>query len=229
WLRSICVMRSTSSSSSGSTRVTVREAASDSEISWAPSGVSWPPTPTFCAGVGVSSEEGVSSGVVGSCGVSLMAVRAFRVGPRGRGVPGGARSAAPPRGPTSDVEEADVLGVLLDEAAAGLDVVAHQHGEDGVGVGGLVDRDLLQGAGGRVHGGGLQLLPVHLAQTLVALDAVVLGDTAAGGAARLEALVALLVAEHVLVRGVGPLQAEQRRHRDEHVAELDERAHVAEQ
>src|SRR5699024_701326 len=96
--------------------------------------------------------EGLSGGAEGSWG------------PRGRAVGGASR------GPTSDVEEADVLGVLLYAAAAGLDVVPHQHGADGVGVGGLVDRDLLQGAGGRVHGGGLQLLPVHLAQTLVALD-----------------------------------------------------------
>src|SRR5699024_5827798 len=118
-------------------------------------------------------------------------------GPRGR-----AGGPAPLRGPTSDVEEADVLGVLLDEPPTGLDVVAHQHGEDGVRVGGLVDRDLLQGAGVGVHRGGLQLLPVHLAQTLVALDAVVPGDAAARGATGLEPLVALLVAEHVLVRGV---------------------------
>ena len=33
----------------------------------------------------------------------------------------------------SDVEEANVLGVLLDEVPAGLDVLAHQRGEDLVG------------------------------------------------------------------------------------------------
>src|SRR3954466_2126033 len=36
-------------------------------------------------------------------------------------------------GPRSDVEEADVLRVALDEAAAGLDVLSHQDGEELVG------------------------------------------------------------------------------------------------
>ena len=57
----------------------------------------------------------------------------------------------------SDIKETHVLGVLLDEAAAALDVVAHQGGEDLVGGGRVVDRDLQQGAGLGVHGG----LPHH--------------------------------------------------------------------
>ena len=69
---------------------------------------------------------------------------------------------------TSEIEIADVAGVGRDEVAARLDVVAHQHAHDVVGLGGLFDCDLQQGAGARVHGGRLQLFPVHLAETLQA-------------------------------------------------------------
>lgn len=79
----------------------------------------------------------------------------------------------------SDVQEADVLGVALDETAPGLDVLAHQHREDLVRRGRIVDRDLLERAGLGVHRRLPQLLRVHLTETLIALHAAVLGNTTA--------------------------------------------------
>src|ERR1700712_1648878 len=77
---------------------------------------------------------------------------------------------------SSDVEEAHVLGVGLDEVLARLDVVAHQLGEDLVGHDGGLDANLQQGATLGVHGGLAQLVVVHLAEALEALElALVVG------------------------------------------------------
>jgi hypothetical protein len=65
---------------------------------------------------------------------------------------------------------ADVEGVLLDERAAGLDRVAHQHGEHLVGAHRVLHGDLEERARLRVHGGLPELLRIHLAETLVALE-----------------------------------------------------------
>src|SRR6202044_3198581 len=70
----------------------------------------------------------------------------------------------------SDVEEPDVLGIALDERAARLDVLAHQHGEQLVGLGRVVHRDLAEHPAGRVHRGLPQLDGIHLAQALEPLD-----------------------------------------------------------
>src|SRR5512133_3569044 len=99
---------------------------------------------------------------------------------------------------TSDVEEADVLGVAGDEAAAGLDVLTHEDAEQLVGSRGVVEGDLEQDPGLRVHRGLPQLGRVHLAEALEALDRVVL-DLAAGGGAGLEDGFLLLVGVDVLV------------------------------
>src|SRR5471032_1226150 len=69
------------------------------------------------------------------------------------------------RGLTLDVEEANVAGVALDEAAATLDVLAHQDREDLVGGSSVVEGDLEQDAVVGIHRGLPQLLVVHLAQT----------------------------------------------------------------
>src|SRR4051812_27256738 len=45
----------------------------------------------------------------------------------------------------SDVDEADVFGVLLDEVLPGFDVVAHERGDGRVSGGGLLDGDLEEG------------------------------------------------------------------------------------
>src|SRR5258708_39655473 len=66
----------------------------------------------------------------------------------------------------SDVEEPDVLGVTGDERATCLHVLAHQHGEQLVGLGRVVERDLAQDPLGGVHGGLPQLVGVHLAEAL---------------------------------------------------------------
>src|SRR4051812_30774092 len=74
---------------------------------------------------------------------------------------------------SSDVEVHDCASVLLDELAPRLDHVAHQHGEEAIGLRGVVDAHLLQRPGRRVHRGLTQLVGVHLPQALEAryLDA----------------------------------------------------------
>ena len=68
--------------------------------------------------------------------------------------------------------------------AALLDVLAHQGREQLVGLGRVVEGDLEQDAVRRVHRGVPQLVGVHLAEALVALDRVLLGQLAAGLDAR---------------------------------------------
>src|SRR5919106_6260879 len=97
----------------------------------------------------------------------------------------------------SDVEEADVLGVALDERAARLDVLAHQDREEIVGLGGVVEGDLAEDAVLLVHRRDAQFLGVHLAETLEALDRV-LPDALAALAAHLDQRVALAVGVRVL-------------------------------
>src|SRR6478735_5796894 len=129
----------------------------------------------------------------------------------------------------SDVEELHVAGVLLDERPTRLDVLTHEHGEDLVGLGGVVERDLQQRAAVLVHRRLAELLVVHLAEALVALDRVVLRQAPALALAELAQAVALAVAVGELVVGVAPAQAEERRLREVDVAGLDERAHEAEE
>ena len=105
----------------------------------------------------------------------------------------------------SGIDETCVMGVALDEQAAGLDLVAHQHGEGLIGLGRVLDVDLLQDAVLRIHGGLPQLLVGHLAQTLVPLDALALGQLAARGLALGQHTVAFLVGVHEVVRSLGPL------------------------
>ncbi len=64
---------------------------------------------------------------------------------------------------TSDI---DVLGTecsRLDKFAAGLDLIAHQGGEDFVGTDGIFDPDLEKTAGFRIHRGVPKLVGIHLA------------------------------------------------------------------
>src|SRR5689334_13087211 len=77
-----------------------------------------------------------------------------------------------------DVEVGNAQRIVLDELAAGLDDVAHEASEDLVGNVGLCDFDPQKGAVCRVERGLPQLLGVHLAKALVALDRQAL---AAGG------------------------------------------------
>src|SRR3954453_6416749 len=83
----------------------------------------------------------------------------------------------------SDVEEPDVFGVADDEGPPGLDVLAHQHAEQLVRGGRVVEGDQPQDPVGRVHRGLPQLLGVHLAEALVALDplGLLLGQLAPAG------------------------------------------------
>src|SRR5690349_16767226 len=92
-----------------------------------------------------------------------------------------------------NIKEANVFGVSRDEAPARLDVLAHQDREQLVGGSGVVERHLTQHPDGRIHRGLPQLLGVHLAETLVALDAVLRVDLLARGAAGLEQAVPLAV------------------------------------
>src|SRR6476620_2947999 len=130
----------------------------------------------------------------------------------------------------SDVEELHVAGVLLDERPARLDVLTHEHGEDLVGLGGVVERDLQQRAGALVHRRLAELLVVHLAEALVALDRVVLRQAPALALPECLEAVALPVAVgELVVDTTTPPEAEQRRLREVDVAGLDERAHEAEE
>src|SRR5438105_7910739 len=69
-----------------------------------------------------------------------------------------------------DVQVAHGLRVRLDEALAGIHVVAHQDIENLVGLDRVLDLDPQQHAVLGVHGGIPELLGVHLAETLVASD-----------------------------------------------------------
>src|SRR4051812_9246308 len=66
----------------------------------------------------------------------------------------------------SDIEEANILGVALDERTPRLDVLAHEHGEQLVRLRRVVEGHLQQHPVGRVHGGIPQLGGVHLPETL---------------------------------------------------------------
>src|SRR5699024_1511716 len=92
-----------------------------------------------------------------------------------------------------DIQEAHVLGVLLDEVTSGLDVLAHQHGENLIRSCGVIHGDLAQGAVLGIHGGVPQFRVVHLAQTLVALDAVVLGQALVRCLAGEQRIIAFLI------------------------------------
>ena len=72
---------------------------------------------------------------------------------------------------TSDIQVLDLARPGLDEVAARLDLLAHQRREDAIGLGSVVDLSLQQRARRRAHGRFPELLGVHLAQALEALDA----------------------------------------------------------
>jgi len=86
---------------------------------------------------------------------------------------------------TSHVQIGHVQRIFLDEIAARLDDVAHQASEDLVGEVSLGDFDPEQRTVRRVERGLPELVGVHLAEALVALDGKAL---AAGGEDRLEQL-----------------------------------------
>ena len=65
--------------------------------------------------------------------------------------------------------DVSVGGVFLDELTTGFDIVTHEHREDLVGLGGILDAHLLQQTVLGIHGRLPQLLGVHLTQTFVAL------------------------------------------------------------
>src|SRR5665811_859250 len=109
-----------------------------------------------------------------------------------------------------DIEEPHVAGVALDEAAPALDVLAHEDREDLVCGRGVVQGDLKKDAVVRVHRGLPQLLVVHLAQTLVTLDAGVLGQPPSPTQPGLNPRVAFAVGVGVFVRVVAPLETEER-------------------
>ena len=111
------------------------------------------------------------------------------------------------------------LRVIDDVLPAGVHLIAHEDGDDLVLPGGVLQCDAHQAAVLRVHGGFPQLLGVHFAQALIALDGVVLfalGQPAQG-----------FVVVGVFLDTAGALDQIQGRHADVHVALGDELAHVA--
>src|ERR1700742_687567 len=81
---------------------------------------------------------------------------------------GGGAASPSSSGGRLDVERRDA-GVLLDELAARLDLVAHELREELVGAGRVVQGDLGERRRGRVHRGLRELVGVHLAEALEAL------------------------------------------------------------
>ena len=70
-----------------------------------------------------------------------------------------------------EVEEAHVMGVLLNEFITGLNLIAHKLADHALAFSaGIFDAYLKHGAGRGLHGGLPQLLGVHFAQTLVTLQ-----------------------------------------------------------
>src|SRR5262245_55575490 len=113
-----------------------------------------------------------------------------------------------------NIKEANVFGITSDEAAARLDVLAHQDREQLIGGGGVIEGDLAEHPHRRVHGGFPQLLGVHLAKTLVTLDAVFRVDPLARCPACLQQSVAFTVGVCELWLAALPLQFVQRRLRE---------------
>ena len=60
----------------------------------------------------------------------------------------------------------NILCILLNIFLARLDLFAHEEGEDLIGLDGVLEADLLEGALFGVHGGLPQLVGVHLAEAL---------------------------------------------------------------
>jgi len=73
--------------------------------------------------------------------------------------------------PVSHIKKLDVERVVLNELAAGGDFVAHEEGEERVGLGGVLDIHFQQAALVGIHRRFEELLRVHFAEALVALDA----------------------------------------------------------
>src|SRR5438445_6601179 len=90
---------------------------------------------------------------------------------------------------TSDIQESDVAGVLFDERAARLHLVAHQLREDLVRERRVLDVDADQHPLRRIHRRVAELVGVHLPEALeaAALDAV-LGEVETHRAQLLEGL-----------------------------------------
>src|SRR5256885_8595958 len=70
----------------------------------------------------------------------------------------------------SDIEVLDVEGVVFDELPARFDLITHERGEHQVCFGVIFGTHLQQGADGWIHRRFPELLWVHLAETLVAVD-----------------------------------------------------------
>src|SRR5450759_662158 len=121
----------------------------------------------------------------------------------------------------SDIEVLDLAGFALDEVLARLDSLAHQHRENGVCLGRVFDLGPQQGPRLRVHRGVPELVGVHLAEALEALNGDVFGGQL------LDYGVAFGLGLGV-VRHLSGADAEERRLGDEEVAVLDDLRHVAE-
>lgn len=75
-----------------------------------------------------------------------------------------------------DLGTVEIVGVLHDERLARRHVITHEQAEDVAGLFGVLHADTAQHAGARIHGGIGQLVGVHLTQTLVTLDVLVVAD-----------------------------------------------------
>ena len=120
----------------------------------------------------------------------------------------------------SDIEVAHELGVLLDELAARLDLVAHEDREELIGFLGILHLDAQHRAALGIHGRFPELLRIHLAKAFVALD----GNAVAADLVELARELVITVGVPVLLALADLIE---RRLSDVDMAVLDERLHVA--
>src|SRR5690554_7796759 len=118
-----------------------------------------------------------------------------------------------------------VGGVFLDELAARRHLFAHQHGEDDIGIGRILDGYLFQGTVLGIHRGIPKLLGVHFTQPFVPLcmySVLVAFGILVNKCAALPFIVTILL-------DFPPFHKVERRCSDIHVSAFDEWPHVTEE
>ena len=118
-----------------------------------------------------------------------------------------------------------VRRIFLDELAAWPDVLAHEHGEDGVGLDSVVNGDLLEGTVFGVHRRVPKLVVVHLTETFVALRMDLVLVAAAVG---VDELLALLFGPAILLH-LALLAEVKRRGGEVDVSFFDQSTHATEE
>src|SRR5699024_3928751 len=128
-----------------------------------------------------------------------------------------------------DIQESDILDTPSNEGTAGGYVITHEDGEELISALRIFQINTTQDAVGWIQRGLPQLRRVHLTQTLVALDAVILVDLAARIKAFLQQLITLGIRVGITWLALAPLELVQRWVSQVDVAFLDQLRHEAEE